>query len=377
MDMVVSIVAFVGVVLLFAVIGGIYFIYWFINSKNNMNGDTKTKPLDVFLYLGIAITLVTSVYNLLQILFTAINQKFADVLNPSYVDIYSSDMRLSVAFLVVMYPLYILLSWYLAKDISKFLYKRDLTIRKVMIHAIIFITLLSLIGTLISIIYTYLGGEITSRFMYKAEAIFVVSFSVFGYYYYSAKRDYSKKTLVPIGSTILASVVVVASLVWSIGIVGTPTEMRAKRLDSTRLSDLSSIQQQVFNRFQTTDKLPLTLGELNDVFQGYAVPVDPVTKEDYVYRVVQQPVVKINYATSKKEMTANAIFEICATFETMRDTNSPRGGSYPVKSGMLPIDISYSVSNYYYEGDVSPFWNHGVGETCFKRIITADMYYGK
>jgi pantothenate kinase len=29
------------------------------------------------------------------------------------------------------------------------------------------------------------------------------------------------------------------------------------------------------------------------------------------------------------------------------------------------------------EGDVSPFWNHGIGETCFKRVITSDMYYGR
>ncbi len=372
-----TIFGIIGIFFLFAIIGGIYFIYWIINKKNNMNGDTKTKALDVFVYLGIGITLVTSVYNLLQILFTAINQKFPDVLNPSYVDMYQSDMRLAVAMLVVMFPLYLLLSWYVAKDIEKFLYKRDLTIRKVMVYTMIFVTILSLIGTLVSIIYTYLGGEISARFMYKAAAVFVVSLAVFGYYFYSARRDYSKKTFVPLISTLVAAAVVVGSLVWSIGIVGTPVEMRAKRLDSTRLSDLSSIQQQVFNRFQSTDKLPLTLVELNDAFQGYSVPVDPVTKENYVYRVLQQPQVRVNYATQKKEMITNAIFEICSTFETVRDTNSIRGGaSYPIKGG-IGIDTMYSVSNYYYEGDQSPFWNHGIGETCFKRIISPDMYYGR
>lgn len=374
--MIVSIIALLGIFLVFAIIGGIYFIYSIINKKNNMNGDTKTKALDVFVYLGIGITLVTSVYNLLQILFTAIDRKFADVLSPSYVDIYSSDMRLAVAFLVVMYPLYLLLSWYVAKDIEKFLYKRDLTIRKVMIYTMIFVTILSLIGTLISIIYTYLGGELTARFAYKALSVFVVSLAVFGYYFYSAKRDYSKKTTVPLMATVVASVVVVASLVWSISIVGTPAEMRLKRLDSTRLSDISSIQQQVFNKLQTNDKLPVTLAELNDAFQGYAVPVDPVTKENYVYRVLQQPVVKMNYTTQKKEMASNAIFEICATFDTARDTGG-QGGAYPTKPMAVSIDAPYSVSNYYYEGDTSPFWNHGVGETCFKRVITPDMYYGK
>lgn len=372
--MIVPIVALIGIFLLFALIGGVYFIYWLINSKNNMNGESKTKALDVFVYLGIGITLVTSVYNLLQIVFTAIDRKFADVLSPSYVDMYNSDVRLSVALLVVMYPLYLLLSWYVAKDISKFLYKRDLTIRKVMIYTMLFVTILSLVGTLVSIIYTYLGGELTVRFAYKAASVFLVSLSVFGYYFYSARRDYSKKSPVPAIATIVATVVVLASLVWSISIVGTPSEMRAKRIDSNRLSDISSIQQEVFNHFQSTDKLPLTLGELNDAFQGYAVPVDPVTNEGYVYKVVQQPVMKMNYSTQKKEMTTNAIFELCATFDTVREI-SGQGTSYS-KPSMLSVDYSYSASNYYYEGDQSPFWNHGVGEVCFKRVISPDMYYG-
>lgn len=341
-----------------------------------MNGDTKTKALDVFVYLGIGITLVTSVYNLLQILFTAIDRKFADVLSSSNVDIYNSDVRLAAAFLVVMYPLYLLLSWYVAKDIAKFLYKRDLTIRKVMIYTTIFITVLSLIGTLVSIIYTYLGGELTVRFAYKALSVFVLSLAVFWYYFYSVKRDYSKKSSIPMIATIVATVVVVASLAWSISIVGTPSQMRLIRLDSTRLSDISSIQQQVLNRLQTTDKIPATLSELNDAFQGYSVPVDPVTKASYVYRVIQQPVVRLNYAMQRKEMTTNAIFEICATFETVRNTNNQELKNVPT-GPVMSIDVPYSVSNYYYSGDTSPFWNHGIGETCFKRIITPDMYYGK
>lgn len=358
--------------------GGV-FIYSLINPKNNMNGDTKAKALDVFIYLGIGISLVVSVYNLLQILFTAIDRKFVDVLSSSYVDIYNSDVRMAVALLVVMYPLYVFLSWYVAKDIAKFLYKRDLTIRKIMIYITIFVTVCSLIGTLVSIIYTYLGGELSVRFAYKAVSVFVVSLGVFGYYFYSVRRDYSIKTFIPVISTVVATVVVIASLVWSISIVGTPSEMRAKRLDSTRLSDISSLQQQVLSRFQSTDKLPTTLNELNDAFQGYAVPVDPVTKEVYGYKVVEQPVMRFNYTTNKKEMATNAIFELCANFETVRNVNNNGNGikNVPVMGGLSAVDISYSVSNYYYDGDQTPFWNHEVGETCFKRIISPDMYYGK
>jgi hypothetical protein len=98
---------------LLLVIGIGFIIYSFTIKKNMINGEIKTKALDVFMYLGIAISLVWSVVNLLQIVFSAIDRKFVDVLSGvSYVDTYSSDVRFAIASLVVMYPLYLGLSWY-------------------------------------------------------------------------------------------------------------------------------------------------------------------------------------------------------------------------------------------------------------------------
>jgi hypothetical protein len=373
--MIVTIIIIATLLFLAAIALGARFIYSLTLSQKNMSSDMKTKAIDIFLYLGIAISLITSVTSILQVLFTAINRKFPDILNySSYVDVSQSDVRFAIASLVVMFPIYILLSWYVSKDIKNFLYKQDIPVRKFMIYCALFLAVLTLIGTLVSVIYTYLGGELSVRFGFKAVAIFVVALSLFGYYYYSLRRDYSKSTIVPAIVTILAAVVVIASVMWSISIVGSPAEMRAKKIDSTRLSDISRIQQEVFNRMQTTDKLPLTLTELNNAFQGYQVPVDPLTKEIYAYKVVQQPVVKMNYTTNRKELSSSAIFELCATFDTVRDLDA-RGQLTP--GNVISIDSMYSASNMYYEGDLSPFWNHGVGQTCFKRIISSDMYYGR
>lgn len=376
-----TIIIGVVAVILFIIAGAGFLIYSLITSKNIMNGETKTKALDVFVYLGIGIMLVMSVTNLLQIIFTAIDRKFPDILNGGdYIDIYSSDVRLAIASLVVMYPLYIALSWYTSKDIAKFLYKRDLTIRKVVIYTTLFITACTLIGTLVSIIYTYLGGELSARFGWKALAVFLVACAVGWYYLYSMRRDYAEKNSISMIATVLVTALVVGSIAWSVSVIGTPAEMRAKRIDSQRLSDLSSIQQQVFNFFQTTEKLPATTAELNNAFQGYSVPVDPVSESPYKYKVLQQPVVKVdNYSTNKKVLVTNAVFEICANFDIARETegNTGMGGVVKISSPLsIGTDSMYSVSNYYYDGDQSPFWNHGVGETCFKRVISSDMYYG-
>jgi hypothetical protein len=379
----------IALLVLVGLVGGVRFLFLLTSShyKSTSPIDMKTKALDVCVYVGIGISLVVSITNLLQVIFAAINQKFPDILSySSYVDASQSDVRFGVASLVVMFPIYVGLSWYVAKDIKKFLYKQDIAIRKIMIYLTLFVTTLTLIGTLVSVIYTYLGGELSVRFELKALAVFLVTLSVFGYYFYTLRRNYAKSSVLPVFITLLASACVVGAVIWSISIMGTPTQMRAKKIDSTRLSDISRIQQEVFNRVQSTDKLPLTLTELNNAFQGYKVPVDPVTLTAYGYKVIQQPVVKMNYTTNRKELTSSAIFELCATFDTARAIDA-RGQvigskgdvvSGPVGSGnVIATDSFYSAQNYYYEGDQSPFWNHDKGETCFKRIISPDMYYGR
>lgn len=376
--MIITIIILVALLFLIAVVSGIRFIYLFALPKNTMQtiqSDIKTKAIDIFVYLGIAISLIVSVTNLLQVVFAAIDRRFIDVLSATYMDPTGSDVRFAIASLIVMYPIYVGLSWYVSKDITKFLYKQNIPVRKIMIYCTIFVAVLALIGTLVSVIYTYLGGELSIRFAYKAGSVFVVALSLFAYYYYALRRDYSKKTIVPVIVTLIASVVVILAIAWSISVVGSPSVMRAKKIDSTRLSDISRIQQEIFNRVQMTDKLPATLVELDNAFQGYKVPVDPITQKDYGYTITQQPVIKMNYQTNRKELTKSAIFELCATFDTVREIDS-RGQSALVKVADTSIDSFYSAGNYYYEGDASPFWNHTTGTVCFKRIISADMYYG-
>lgn len=366
-----TIVALIAGIALALCLGIVSFIYSLLQSKQSMNPAIKTKALDVFLYLGIGISLVVSVINFITIFFRAIEIKFA--IDPTLYmqDYYNDDIRLAVAFLVVMFPLYIFLSWYVSKDIQKFLYKRDLFIRRLFVYTALFVSVCTLIGSLVTSIYTYLGGDITLVFIYKALSIAGIASFLFGYYIYSLRRDYSVPSFMPLAIGVLVTMVMAGSIFWSITIIGTPTEMRLRKLDSTRLSDISRIQREVYRYFQTTEKLPTTTEQLTNAIQGYAVPVDPVTKVAYAYKVIQQPVIKMNYAQNKKELTSNGIFEICATFETERI----------IDAASMSIAINdtsmFSANTYYYEGDVTPFWNHKAETTCFKRVITPDMYYSK
>lgn len=355
----------------------------FNNKESNslMNMENKTKGVDILLYLGVFISLVTSVTNILEIVFAAIDKKFIDTIT----DIYTYDMtgdstRMAIASLVIMFPVYMLISWYISRDIVRNPFKKEITVRKVMVYAALFVTVLTLIGTLVSALYTYLGGDLTIRFGLKLVTVASVALAVFGYYVYTLRRDYTKSTQVPLVIAITATLFVLISTVWTISVIGTPAEMRAKKIDSTRLSDISRIQQEILTRFNATDKIPTNLSELNNAFQGYAVPGDPVTKVPYTYNVVAQPTFKFNTQTNKKELATPAIFELCATFDTVRNLNErgrPVTVAEPTGLATGGVDMMYSANNSYYEGDQSPFWNHEKGQKCFKRIISSDMYYGK
>ena len=310
----------------------------------------KTTAKDVFLYLGIIITLSVSIGNMISIVFTALEKVFADPLTSMYVnDVYNDSTRMAVASLVILFPLYVLLSWLASKDVMKNPEKKELIARKITIYIALFVTTCTLVGTLISVVYTFLGGELSALFGWKAFTVFVLALSVFGYYFYTLHRDYKIKTKTPMIIAVVASLVVLSSVVYSISILGTPGEMRKRKLDDQRLMSLSSIQSQIFNEFLRNKSLPKTAGEIQDPFGSFVLPKDPVTKENFEYLVAKN--------------TLPAEFKLCANFETVRN----------VTTGGPATKFDSPLTQQYYPGDMSPFWNHEAGRVCFTRTITQDI----
>jgi hypothetical protein len=134
----------------------------------------------------------------------------------------------------------------------------------------------------------------------------------------------TKRTHVIFSSVL--SAVVVATVVWGVVVVGTPGKARLQRLDRQRLQDLQTIYREVQSLCQDPDikdelkrPLPRTLEELASLARSERISLtDPETNEPYVYAV--------------KDGTT---YELCATFDLIRDS------------------------------DVEVFWNHPVGSHCF------------
>ncbi|MEN9405122.1 MAG: hypothetical protein RLY47_81 [Candidatus Parcubacteria bacterium] len=305
----------------------------------------RTTPKDFFIYLGTAISLYVSAGSLLSLLFSIINERFVDALDMSgyYYGGYGysgTGATFAIASLIVVVPIYLILSYYIRKGILKDDEKRNLSIRKWFVWFTLFAAGIAVAGDLVTLLYTFLQGEITMRFILKVLAVFVVAGGIFSYYFYDLRRDVSAKPNKLFVS--LAGLFVLLAIVLGFMTFGSPNAQREMRLDSQREMNLSDIQWQVLNHWQTQEKLPAALTDLNDEFGGYTAPVDPETKASYEYNI-----------------TGPLSFELCATFDRASSAKSQG-------EKMMPVDS--------YGGGLDPRFQHEAGRTCFARTIDPVKY---
>lgn len=151
----------------------------------------KTSPKDVFLHLLSIVTLYTCAVAFLVLVFQYVNVVFPDPVSPDGYYAASGSyraIRWSIASLVVFFPVYLLTMRHLEKSYQKNPSKRGLRIRKWLIYFTLFAAALIILGDLVTLIYRFLEGELTVRFILKVLAVLFVAGSVFGYYFWDVRR---------------------------------------------------------------------------------------------------------------------------------------------------------------------------------------------
>ncbi len=300
-----------------------------------MNQSIKTTPKDFFIHLGATIALYVSVGALINLLFSLIDYVYPDAISS---DFFASSIALPISILVVLVPIFYLLVWLIQKDTKQFPEKDDLWIKRWRVFLTLFLSGAVVAGDLITLINTYLNGEISTRFAWKFLVILVILGIIFVYYL----LEKVGKAIV-VRNIILYSgiVIVLASIISGFLIVGSPTRQRALRFDSLRVAALSEIQNYIVNYWQVKRELPRTLSVLNDPLIPVFIPVDPETQLDYEYSV-------------KSDKT----FELCATFSEVSDS---------VNNATTPV--------FYDPSDkIAQNWKHEAGKTCFTRTIDPEKY---
>ncbi len=308
----------------------------------------KTGPKDFFLWVAAMAALYVSAVSLITLFFNYIDIAFPDALN-SYIDPYSSSIRFAMASLVVLVPVYFILIHFIRRDVVREPVKKSLWIRRWALVLTIFIAGVTVVIDLITLINTFLSGELTTHFILKVLIVFfVMSIGLMHFLadlwgYWDINPRYAMSVGVGIG------ILVVVTILSGFLIIGTPGQVRSYRFDDEKVNDLQSIQTQVVYYWQVEGKLPAHLADLADALSSYsAVSVDVQTGNPY------------EYAT-----TSALSFKLCATFNAVTQPNSP------TFSEALAVPVSTGVAGQYAAPDS---WYHDVGQACFVRTIDPKRY---
>lgn len=312
-------------------------------NKKTSDQISKTGPRDVFMQLLAIIALYVGVISFGSLLFGIVNIFFPDQLSFESARFAKNSMRWQLSILVVLFPVYVWLTSFLQKEITLNPAKRELKTRKWLLYFTLFIASIVIAGDLISLVYRFLNGELTIRFLLKVLIVLFLALSVFMYYGWNLKKEitaskHPKMKLFVKGVLVFAGAVII----FGFFIAGSPKAERMTRFDEKRTENLQSIQSSIISYWQDKNALPQNLEDLRDDIRGYIPPKDPETEGAYQYRV-----------------TGDLSFELCADFNlSSKDSKYSSGEFYPYK-------VPYGLESN---------WEHGVGKTCFERTIDPDRF---
>jgi len=304
----------------------------------------KTGPKDVFLNLLAIISFYICVVFFSIVVFNFVDFYFPDPLRHITAGGIRANLRWPLSVLAITFPFYVWVSSFIQKDITANPEKKTLKTRKWLLYFTLFVAIITMAGDFVTVVYQFLNGSLTVAFLLKILTVLILAVSAFFYYGWILRKETPPSSNFTMKWFIRDMIILgAAAIVFGFYIVGLPQSERLRQFDERRINDLSSIQWQVVDYWQTKGKLPQSLEELRNDITGFVPPKDPETKLAYEYKT-----------------TGNLSFELCATFKTSNKEEREIG------SKVAPMGIG--------EINIDQNWAHGTERTCFQRTIDPDRF---
>ena len=284
------------------------------------------------LQLGSLIALYISLAAAIAVIFAVITIAFPDAAEGYWAyDSAQSGIRFGIASLIVFFPAYLVLTRLSnkARRSDKGSYTK---VTKWLVYLSLVVGGGILLGDLVAVIMTYLNGELTTRFVFKALALFVVINAASSYYVKDVRGYWDKHEKQSIFYGAVATLCVLIVLGFGFSYSDSPSQVREMRIDTEQVNDLQSIEWRIYEYYDVNGVLPETM---EAAFRGLEVPEARDGRTAYEYRVVD-----------------GTTYELCATF-AYPSRGDMSHGSYVAIDGMKAVQS----------------WDHGEGETCFERVV--------
>jgi len=254
-----------------------------INNAGSAEVSAKGKgAFDAFLNLLSLITLGWLSHAFGAVCFQLINKNLGDlnsyISSPQY---YNGMLKYGIASLLVITPVYFLAINLLHSQYKKGELSHNSGIYKWLTYLMLLVSSLTIIGSLITLITSFLDGNYTLPFILKVLTVIVIASTIFGYYLYDLRRkDYAQKNKV---SIIVGAVVVVAAIIAVVvGFlnVDTPIQARQRLEDGKTQEALNQTYYFINNSYYSSQKLEDSY-DLKVILTGYGF-----STQNIVYRKV-------------------------------------------------------------------------------------------
>jgi len=142
------------------------------------------------MYLLLFATLYASAFSLGQMCFQLINQAFPDPAASSMApELARQATRWSVSYLVVAFPIFLLLARRVGRELAADPAKCGSKVRRWLTYMTLFVAAAVIIGDVANLVFSLLGGELSARFLLKVTTVGAIAGTAFWYYLSDLRRD--------------------------------------------------------------------------------------------------------------------------------------------------------------------------------------------
>ena len=308
---------------------------------NNVETDNKhfkgAGAFDAFLNLLSLISLAWVSWATGSIAFQLANKFLAgtnDLARMTYTAVFSEQsVKYAIASLIILTPIYFVAVNVLHKNYKDGKLNHQSGVYRWLTYLMLLISALSIIGSLVALIFGFLNGDYTSVVVVKILTVLIIASLIFSYYFYDLRRkDYNKKDKISIIFGSAVGVIIVILLIAGVMVIDSPTTVRLKMTDNLTVQNLESINNMLNQVYSMDKKLP---DDMNS------------TRYQSILANANRDASKISYRKIN-----DSEFELCADFL---------------------VDISKEQNATYY--NQASWYAHGSGHQCFnqKPAIAGDI----
>lgn len=220
------------------------------NNEISVKSEKINPAFHLFLYLAMFFSLGFVIFGSIGIFFSLIDKIFKEGLD----GVYQEYLRSSIAALVIASPIYYSILHIINKKLGRGEISPDSGIRKAITYLATFVFFAMSIGSLVSLLFGYLNGDLAEVSFFKTFVFLLISALMMSFYLWEVRRTSFSGKIFNILFSISIAVAITAVII-GFSIVDNPKVTRDKKQDVKVAEAMENVKQRISNFYFNNERL--------------------------------------------------------------------------------------------------------------------------